>query len=67
MALDLSEGGKGYEQLLEHVDHEIECVTYGHPLREAGCSVVLECVTCGEILVGFDRDDKEPPNDESAS
>lgn len=32
-----------------HVGHEIECVMYGTQ------NVSVECVTCGEVIVSYDR------------
>lgn len=39
-----------YTELLEHVNHEIECVAYGDD-----ANVAIECVTCGEVLVDYDQ------------
>jgi hypothetical protein len=37
-----------YEDLLTHVGHEFECVTYGD-----GDNVALECLTCNVVIVDF--------------
>jgi hypothetical protein len=39
-----------YEDLVAHVDHALECVRYGSD------NVVIECVTCNEILVDYDKE-----------
>lgn len=49
-----------YEDLIEHVGHEIVCVTYGGKLTPDGATidavnVAIECETCGCVLVDFDR------------
>ena len=36
--------------VLEHVGHEIEVVTYGHP----PVNVAIECVTCYVVLTDTD-------------
>jgi len=41
-----------YWELKNHVGHEIECVTYG---KKPWANVALECVTCSEILLDYDR------------
>ncbi len=51
MAIDLK--ANLYTQLMQHVDHEIECVTYGDD-----DNVAIECVTCGSVLL---TDDKPGP------
>jgi len=45
--IDTSNPQQLREDLLEHVGHEIECVTYGNTFLEPA----LECVTCGCILL----------------
>lgn len=40
-----------YLDLLSHVGHEIECVTYG-----GGANVALECIDCNEVLIDFDEE-----------
>lgn len=41
-----------FKDLLEHVGHDVECVTYGNP----PVSVALECLTCGCVLVDYERE-----------
>ncbi len=38
-----------YEQLRNHVGHEIECVEYGD-----GDNIAIECLDCCEVLIDFD-------------
>lgn len=48
-----------FQDLLEHVGHEIECVAYGDHLSSNKSNIVnvaIECVTCGVVLVDFDAD-----------
>jgi hypothetical protein len=48
----------GYKGLLHHVRHKVVCVTYQHP-EDIGVlepdNVALECKTCNEILIDFDK------------
>ena len=44
---------RGFEDLMRHVGHRIECVRYSD--GETVYGVSLECVTCGEVLVSFDN------------
>jgi hypothetical protein len=39
------------DELLEHVGHAIECVSYGMPPM----NVAIECVDCHVVLVEFDH------------
>ena len=39
-----------YGDLANHLGHEFECVSYGE-----GENVALECVTCNEVMIDFDR------------
>lgn len=41
---------RGFSELVHHVGHELECVTY------AGLNVAVECVTCGTVLMDADRE-----------
>lgn len=42
-----------FEDLCAHLGHEIEIATYGQAEPE---NVAIECMTCGEVLLDFDRD-----------
>lgn len=44
-------GVHNFEDLIRHFGHELECVTYGEPPE----NVAIECITCGEVLVDYDR------------
>lgn len=46
----------GYEELREHIGHDIETVCYGVP-GEDPHNVAIECVTCGCVLLDFDHPD----------
>lgn len=39
-----------YYDLMAHVGHRFECVTYA-----GGENVALECMTCNEVIIDFDR------------
>ena len=51
-----------YAELLEHGGHEIEIATYGEMGARDPDNVALECMTCNEVLVDYDRPDDEPTN-----
>ena len=57
MAIDLSENGRGYQDLLEHIGHKLVCVHYG--LGTNPVSAAIECEDCGVVLVDFNI--PEPP------
>jgi Lar family restriction alleviation protein len=48
-------GAHSYSDLMEHVGHKIECVTYAN-----GANVAVECLTCSTVLMDFDRPDIAP-------
>ena len=43
-----------YNDLVTHVGHKIVCVTYGDPAE----NVAIECETCNEVLMDFDREEE---------
>ena len=43
-----------YEDLLKHDGHEIVCVTYGEEGKDPE-NVAVECQTCYEILLDFNK------------
>ena len=47
-----------FEDLIEHVGHQIVCVTYGkHGAWEYQViNVAIECETCNMVLMDFDND-----------
>ena len=47
-----------FEELKRHIGHDIECVVYG-----GNANVAIECVTCSEVLLSYDRDEEEDEED----
>lgn len=43
-----------FNDLILHVNHDLECVTYGDK-----ANVAIECLNCGEVLIDFDNDDRQ--------
>lgn len=43
-----------YKELRRHIGHRIVCVKYGKP-RCAPENVSVECETCNEVLLDYDR------------
>jgi hypothetical protein len=50
-----------FKSLSAHVGHELECVLYGENYEYEGdaVNVSLECMTCGEVIIDFDREEEE--------
>src|SRR6266545_2265787 len=48
-----------FNELAEHVGHDVAVVTYGQRGSEvaAADNVAVECVTCAAVLLGFDNTD----------
>jgi len=46
-----------YHELKNHVDHDIECVSYGD--GDNPMNVALECETCHVVLMDFDHPDAD--------
>lgn len=45
-----------FHDLRKHIGHRIVCVAYGDGENpEATMNVAIECETCNEVLVDFDR------------
>ena len=42
-----------FNDLVQHAGHKITCVTYGDP----AVNVAVECETCNEVLMDFDKED----------
>ena len=42
-----------YEDIERHVGHDIVCVTYGKDSEVF--NVAIECETCNEVIIGFDK------------
>ena len=53
MSIDLRENGEGYSELKNHIGHELVCASYGK--WNNPCNVAIECVTCGIVLLDFDK------------
>jgi hypothetical protein len=45
-----------YEDLKRHIGHRIVCSAYGNINDPA--NVAIECETCFEIIISFDKDDE---------
>lgn len=43
-----------YDELRRHIGHKLACVSYGSTLN-----VALECETCSEVLMDFDKPDTQ--------
>lgn len=43
-----------YQELMRHVGHDIETITYGNH-----DNVAIECNTCYEVLMDYDKDEEE--------
>jgi len=50
-------GVSNFEDLKAHVGHFIVCVAYGDPLDPE--NVAVECETCSEVLIDFDKPETE--------
>lgn len=46
-----------YSDLKQHIGHRIVCVGYG-PKKDP-VNVAVECETCSEVLMDFERPDRE--------
>ena len=46
-----------YDELVQHVGHKIKCVQYGDAVN-----VAVECHTCHEVLLDFDKPDAFTPH-----
>ena len=44
-----------YKDLLEHLGHDFECVSYTSPDQDFPDNVTLECITCGEVIITYDK------------
>jgi hypothetical protein len=56
MGIDLSENGEGFNDLKEHIGHEIVIQPYGD--YNDPTNIAIECETCGCVLVDFDKPEK---------
>ena len=48
-------GVTSFEELMNHLGHDIEIVMYGNP----PINVAIECLTCNEVLIDFDKEDSD--------
>jgi len=46
-----------FEELKKHFGHKLSCVFYGpdHAYEYDPANVAIECETCGEVLLDFDK------------
>lgn len=51
-----------FAELVQHVGHKIECVTYGKD--GVTWNAAVECLTCNEVIVDYDATDEESPFEE---
>lgn len=45
---------QNYKELKGHIKHKIVCTYYGD--KEEPENVAIECLTCNEVLVDYDKD-----------
>ena len=50
-----SQGASNYEEVLKHVGHEIQVVSFPRGIQVL--KVVMECVTCNRVLIEYDNPD----------
>ena len=43
-----------YQELMQHVGHDIEAITYGN-----FGNVAIECTTCYEVLIDYDKEETQ--------
>ena len=50
-----------YTDLRHHIGHEIECVCYSaeYEYENYPENVSIECLTCGMVLLSFDKEEEE--------
>jgi hypothetical protein len=53
-------GAHSFSDLIPHVRHKIQCVYYGGSSKEDAQNASVECATCNEVLIDFDRDEEKP-------
>jgi hypothetical protein len=53
-------GAHSFDDLIEHVGHDLRCVTYGSPVM----NVAVECMDCHEVLVDFDKYPEDDPRED---
>jgi len=45
-----------FKELLTHVGHDLACVYYGGDATRDAVNVAVECQTCHEVLLDFDKE-----------
>ena len=50
-------GSYSYNDLRRHIGHKIVCVCYGKD-GQTPDNVAVECETCNEVLLDFDKEEK---------
>lgn len=53
-----------FDDLYRHFGHEVEVVRYG--IKGSGeepfvMNAAIECVTCGEVLIDYDKERRDTP------
>ena len=46
-----------YDELRQHIGHRIVCVCYGEEGEDPD-NITIECATCCEVLLDFDKEEK---------
>jgi hypothetical protein len=56
-------GASNYKELLAHAGHQIAVVSYGpeHEHENDPANAAVECETCNEVLLDYDREPEESP------
>lgn len=49
-------GVHSFEELKEHIGHDIQCVCYGKSKKDCW-NVAIECHTCHIVIIDFDSPD----------
>ena len=52
-----------FNDLILHYGHDVEVVIYGFSDPESALNVAVECRTCNEIIIDFDRYNEDPDED----
>jgi hypothetical protein len=60
-------GASSFGDLIQHVNHRIQCTRYGTGCKKNAKNVSVECITCGEVLMDFDRKEKESSGPKKAN
>jgi hypothetical protein len=53
-------GAHSFDDLSRHIGHKVVCVFYGKDRkRENAVNVAIECETCNEVLLDFDKEPED--------